>query len=267
VSALAGALVSVGVAASPVQASTGDTRSIIATAERAVARIGADIAIDRPSKIAGELTVPWADGAATSVDGSTVRRGSQGADAVVQHIEGGLRGLAVIHGAAAPTSFTYGLANGGFRQEPDGTVLAVDTSGKAVGIVSPAWAVDADGKRVETRYEVRNGQLVQHVAHAAAAHPVVADPSVSFGWYVYVRYSRGEVQDLRWAVEFNANAAGAICAIIPVPWVAIACYAIMTTQWNSIRDTWINAANRNQCMELRLTYVPAAVVGWRGYNC
>jgi hypothetical protein len=49
---------------------------------------------------------------------------------------------------------------------------------------------------VPTRYEVRGGRLVQHVDHAGADYPVVADPTVSFGWYIYIRYPKAEVQNL-----------------------------------------------------------------------
>lgn len=54
---------------------------------------------------------------------------------------------------------------------------------ETVATVNPAWAVDANGKPVETRYELDGTVLTQViVTDENTAFPVVADPSVSFWW-------------------------------------------------------------------------------------
>jgi hypothetical protein len=47
-----------------------------------------------------------------------------------------------------------------------------------VSRVAPAWALDADGDPVPTRYELRGNNLVQTVDHTGAdfSYPITADP-------------------------------------------------------------------------------------------
>ena len=55
-----------------------------------------------------------------------------------------------------------------------------------VNRVAPAWARDADGKPVPTRYELRGSDLVQVVEHTTGnfRYPVTADPWWSTAWKV-----------------------------------------------------------------------------------
>ncbi len=56
-------------------------------------------------------------------------------------------------------------------------VLITDETGEFAGTVAPAWAKDATGEPVATRYEVHGNTLTQVVEHdAATQYPVVADP-------------------------------------------------------------------------------------------
>jgi hypothetical protein len=55
------------------------------------------------------------------------------------------------------------------------------------GTVDPAWAVDANGEPVETRYEVAEGLLRQVVkTDSTTAFPVVADPTFWWGWNAFI---------------------------------------------------------------------------------
>lgn len=95
----------------------------------------------------------------------------------------GVRSLIEIQDASAPREYEYPV-----ELEP-GTTLSVQADGTVVGVregetvlVVPApWALDADGAKVDTWYEVRGDALVQHVDFTAAnAFPVIADPV----WFV-----------------------------------------------------------------------------------
>lgn len=95
----------------------------------------------------------------------------------------GVRSLIEIQDGSAPREYQYTV-----ELEP-GTTLSVQADGTVVGVqdeetvlVVPApWALDADGAKVDTWYEVRGGVLVQHVAFTDAnAFPVIADPV----WFV-----------------------------------------------------------------------------------
>lgn len=67
--------------------------------------------------------------------------------------------------------------------EADGTVSIRDTMGQVEGKIDNAWAVDANGKKLATHYEVLgDGTLRQHVDTTDASFPIAADPS--WHWWV-----------------------------------------------------------------------------------
>ncbi len=114
----------------------------------------------------------------------------------------GTRINTVITDASASHEYTYSLGSGEPRLLPDGSVEIygsediVDDAGQEatveslLGSVDAAWAVDANGEPVPTRYEVRGQDLVQIVDFTEdTAFPVVADPSL---WWVI-----GTASDLR----------------------------------------------------------------------
>ena len=62
---------------------------------------------------------------------------------------------------------------------PDGTVTVFDADGNPVSTIDAPWAYDANGTPVPTRYEIRDGQLVQVVDTAGIEnllYPILADP-------------------------------------------------------------------------------------------
>ncbi|PZE87058.1 hypothetical protein DEI91_01840 [Curtobacterium sp. MCBD17_032] len=133
-----------------------------------------------------ELTVslPFAEEAAsadTSTDGvATFDNGNASSTTPVVHDDGTLQIVTVIDDAGAPTRYDYDLSvpsGGEMVLREDGVVVIIDGDGGFAGAVAPAWAKDADGTAVPTRYEVDGNRLTQVIDHAEAAqYPVVADP-------------------------------------------------------------------------------------------
>lgn len=66
---------------------------------------------------------------------------------------------------------------------------------------------------MSTSYTVEGSTVVQHVAtDAGTAYPVVADPSVTFGWYVYVHLSPADQRAfLQGGIWGAGSLATAIC--------------------------------------------------------
>lgn len=141
------------------------------------------------------ITLPKVPGDAvgTPVDGKRVFQAADRTHSVVaEPVTDGARGLAVINNTAAPSrySFKFDLPPGGSLVPlDDGSVavqVAADGAALQVGQIAPAWARDATGKRVPTRYEVSGSTLTQVVEHQGASYPVVADPKLTYGRGVYL---------------------------------------------------------------------------------
>lgn len=95
----------------------------------------------------------------------------------------------VIASADAPTRYKYGLdlPQGASVTEVDGIVLLHDQNGSFLGGLAPAWAKDADGRQVPTRYELQGSSVTQVVDHDASfTYPVVADPWLGVNLFSYV---------------------------------------------------------------------------------
>ena len=69
----------------------------------------------------------------------------------------------------------------------------------AASVITEPWAVDADGEAVRTAYKLSGNAIVQTIQHSGAAYPVVADPTVSLAWAIYVRWNLAD--DVEDAVE------------------------------------------------------------------
>jgi hypothetical protein len=157
------------------------------------------------AKVAGlDVTVPVnaADGITVTSDGGTVSIAlpfaDQAEDAQVQKAgvvsydngnssttvpvvqkDGSVQINTVIESAAAPTRYAYpvDLPAGASVQEVGGSLLFMDAEGALLGGLAPAWAKDATGADVPTRYEVNGTTVTQVVEHTTKhAHPVTADP-------------------------------------------------------------------------------------------
>ncbi len=103
------------------------------------------------------------------------------ANAVVP-VRGGVQLLSVIENRDADDSYSYPVtipAGNVLTTTPDGGAQIVDEEGVVKVGFEPAWAKDATGRSIPTRYTVRGNVLTQIVDHREASevtYPVVADP-------------------------------------------------------------------------------------------
>ncbi|MTB88438.1 hypothetical protein H9L21_01060 [Aeromicrobium senzhongii] len=100
-------------------------------------------------------------------------------------IESAVRAIITIHDAQAPTTYAFPLdlpRGAKIAKQADGGVQVRNATGGVIGIVTTPWAVDASGRELPTRFEVRGSKLIQHVDHGGAKYPVLADPV----WFVPV---------------------------------------------------------------------------------
>jgi hypothetical protein len=92
----------------------------------------------------------------------------------------------VIEDANAPTRFDYALQlpPGAVIREAGDALLLVAADGSLVGGVAPAWAKDASGVAVATRYEVNGTTITQVIEHHdGQAYPVVGDPWIGMNLF------------------------------------------------------------------------------------
>jgi hypothetical protein len=124
--------------------------------------------------------------------------------------DGSVQVNTVIEDASAPTRFAYelGVPQGGSVTLEEGMVLVRDAEGAFVAIAAPAWAKDAGGADVPTRYELSGSTLTQVVDHAegTTAYPVVADPR--FGIQLFAGFKRdtygGDYRYSAWVTGLGA---------------------------------------------------------------
>ncbi|MCI9888555.1 hypothetical protein JT358_08795 [Micrococcales bacterium 31B] len=105
--------------------------------------------------------------------------------AVTAHDSGAIQARVLIESSQSPRQYPFTLdlaagvqpvlaADGGvdFMQVHEGDATPV-----LVARLEAPWAVDAAGAPVQTHYEIRGDQVIQHVQHGPQnAYPVVADP-------------------------------------------------------------------------------------------
>jgi hypothetical protein len=91
-------------------------------------------------------------------------------------------GYVVVKGAEAPEEYRFAVTAAGadahLELTSSGGITVSDSLGNVVNTIAEPWAVDADGAPVDTWYEIDGAVVVQHVQHAGASYPVVADPSL-----------------------------------------------------------------------------------------
>ncbi|MBT1096449.1 hypothetical protein ACF063_33540 [Streptomyces chartreusis] len=180
--------------------------------------------------------------------------------AVQPTADGGARTLVTLKDKAAPNEYRFGL------DLPSGTELLEDGQGGylitrtgsngavVVGSIDAPWAKDATGKAVPTAYRIEGGSLVQKVTTTdATAFPVVADPKVSVGWNVYIKFSKAEVKALKSKVA-HADTSVAMCGLLVNPVASVGCAVLGGTVIKKIQGVWAYAAAHGRCVELKLTY-------------
>lgn len=231
------------------------------TIESAVIAGGA--AVDRAGTVVVEDTMPSTDG-------------------VVQEIPGGVRLLSIAKGPDAPTAVEYTFAGSELIEGEGGTVL-VHVDGTPTAIVAPAWATDAAGRAVPTRYEIDGDTLIQVTEHQGYAYPVVSDPAsigfcmLNFLPAVCTKYTRSET-----VRAYNQlTAAGSTMAVVVAScnylkrWggspVVTACRAVLGARaadyFRAVATAY--AKGSAWCVDLRFSFpiVPGAVVKYGSVRC
>ncbi|WP_148059163.1 DUF2599 domain-containing protein [Rathayibacter sp. PhB127] len=155
------------------------------SSERAAIRDVADVFVSGAGKkpLAVELLAAQnATEVSVSSEGIEVIDNGNGSSTVpLKHADGSLQIVTVIESSNAPTEYAVDVELPlGVVLTPtdDGALLATDSNGALVLGVAPAWAYDADGVSVPTRYVVQDTKIVQIVDHASGnfSYPVSADP-------------------------------------------------------------------------------------------
>lgn len=189
-------------------------------------------------------------------------------DGVVQEMPDGVRLLTVARGEDAPDKVSYRFPGMTLEPQPDGAVV-IEAKGVIAAVVEAPWSVDAKGTSLPTRYGVSGDTLVQHVDLDGATYPVVSDPSISFGRYIYVKYSKSEVRRY-WSGSdvINKVALTASCMLIPNAALAAMCITSGLEYLTSIANTFKSAKANNRCVELKMLYAPFGwITGWKTYSC
>lgn len=124
-------------------------------------------------------------------------------NAVQANEDGSVRMTTIIDDPTAPTEYEYEIGvEGEFHLQKaindegkEGVLVMNAEQTEVLKLVSPAWALDADGNEVETYFEIRGNKLVQVVNHnvEGVVYPVTADPRIEYHWWGrIVRYNRHE---------------------------------------------------------------------------
>lgn len=226
------------------------------------------------------LPVTRSAGAAVGTSAGTVvyPDASSTADVAVQSIADGARILVTLDDASAPREYRFPLTlPPGAKITPKGDAsgeleITTDQDGTTVviGNVAAPWAKDAAGAAVKTRYRLDGTTIVQVLEPAAdAAYPIVADPSVSAGWVIYVRYKKNEVRDKLDYVSNQSMFAAFLCA--PVARLtalgAALCAGGLGTSYSGLASEWRSAYHEGKCMEVKWSYVLPFPWGYRRYSC
>ncbi|UOE43008.1 hypothetical protein [Agromyces larvae] len=167
-------------------------------------------------------------------------------------------GFAVVLDGKAPTEYSYTVTvDGGpaiLSLDETGRVTVKNADGSVANVIGAAWAVDDAGNQVPTRYEVDGSTLTQHVNHAGAQYPVVADPALECdGVFCTIMYTRSETKTIASSLTTAATLLAAGCTALGGAIAGVVCgvgasYAV---------DQANAALNAGKCVGLRaLIYVP-----------
>jgi hypothetical protein len=194
------------------------------------------------------------------------------ASVVARSTQDGAQALVVIDGDDAPERYTFPVEvngqNAELRHGNDGgiEIFAPKETTPVATIASP-WATDANGADVPTHYEIRSSSVVQVVDHRGAAYPVTADPTVSLGWKIYVKYRKSEVHRIASnPLTAKLRYTAAICVAIPNAVAAASCGFYVYDSYSSVSNTFESADRKKRCVEMQYLY-SGLLVGWKSYSC
>lgn len=255
------------VAADPSQTPTLSTTAagLVTAADPATGQV---LTVKAPAKPTATVDAGGAQALATNPAAYTV---------VTPHT-GGVQFAQDITGPTAPTIYAYKLTlplgyapylqpNGTIALELKtiGLVKGAPTEAGTLGIIQPAWATDAQGNPVPTSYTVDGLTVTQHVGFTAStAFPVVADPSVSFGWVTYVHFYHSEVGSVVWIAAIAGASAtiGWACSLISVGWLVPICVGVAAALAAYLLGLFQTAWNRGGGIVLKFNYYGNP---WGGY--
>ena len=196
----------------------------------------------------------------------------------------GAREAVVITGPSAPTTYSFPLAlPAGASLVPDSsgdggyTIQSTASSGADVqyGTVAAPWAKDANGNPVATSYSVQGNDLVQTVDFTSStAFPVVADPSITFGWSVYLNVHYSDVKYLHsvWAglvATFGLTVAGYYACIglaLTTGIGGLLCALAFTAYGAGMAGIINYAYNRHEGFQIAFTYPPLPFIDGFAYG-
>ena len=114
---------------------------------------------------------------------------------------------------------------------------------------------------------MEGNRLIQTVDHTGAAYPVIADPRISFGWSIYVKFNKNESRSIgRHGSYFGILAAA--CGMIPNPAIATGCGIIAGAALTNLGNIFQYAAQHGRCVEMRFGYGPIPTYqGAKHYRC
>lgn len=231
----------------------------------------------------GDLTITVGTGAATessgvlAADGSVVYDPTADTSHTVQATTEGFRIHTILEDSTAATEITHDLnlpegaklvAAADMPQTDDapvqaGAIFVVDGTGTTIGAFMSAWANDANGNDVPTRYDIRNGNLVQTVDHhtAGVAYPVVADPQFGWvGWFPVLKFNRYET-----SVSTVASGVLKVCSWAgkwsPVSLWACAISAVQISA-QAVVANW-----RRECIQIAPAPIGAMAFRYTGEYC
>lgn len=97
--------------------------------------------------------------------------------------------ISVVNNASDLPRYRLSTTDANIELEYLGNTIEVRTNNgyvsTVIGTIEQPWAIDAEGKHIETSYTIDGNDIVQHI-DSHAAFPVIADPKVTFGWGVYL---------------------------------------------------------------------------------
>ncbi len=134
-----------------------------------------------------------ASGAGSTLTPSSTLYGSSNNFSVAATITtSGVREAVTMENPSAPSTYAFpvSLSAGEFlTSNPDGSVSVMKSfsgGSVSVGTFQTPWAKDASGALVPTHYIVQGSTLIQQVeVTSATTFPVVADPTITWGWGAY----------------------------------------------------------------------------------
>lgn len=144
-----------------------------------------DVTIANPETGVVGIGLPQADSAGAAQrldDGAVVYPGGGASSNAVIPTARGVQLLTVIEDVTAPEKYDYPLTlpEGAHLQTLGSGVEVVDADGDTLIVLTSAWAKDARGVLIPTRYELEGNTVVQVIEHTSVddvAYPVVADPN------------------------------------------------------------------------------------------